>query len=170
MNINQILGSAVPSAPMTLPISQSFLWEGNRDLFFTKGKFFSQAVSRSAPLLEQSVPEQKCKAMEWSGLFSGLSQAQLRADLTLALPAARPAPALHRAPHRQSLSARAALLTAEASTARLHSLPLGTPRSMLFYLTIPFPFPEFLERVWHRSRFFSFKCSLHMEIKTFRKV
>lgn len=70
----------------------------------------------------------------------------------------------------QCLSIQAALLTVEASAARLYSLPLGAPKSMLFYWTIPFPFPEFLERVWRRSRCFSLKCSLHMEIKTFRKV
>lgn len=152
------------------------LLRGQQDSVFHQRKIFHQReVFHTGSLKLCTVAralshraEMQSHRVTWPVLWALTSTAQSRPHP--AMPVADWTPALHGAPPRQSLSARAASLTAEASVARLYSLPLGTPRSMLFYLTIPFPFPEFLERVWHRSRFSSLKCSLHMEIKALRKA
>jgi len=86
-----------------------------------------------------------------------------------------PAARLDPSPVRCSLQTdrqtdRASLLLVEASAVSLRSLPAELrEQHRLFYLTIPFPLPEFLEGAWRGSSLFSLKPNLHVEIKTFRK-
>lgn len=105
MNINQTLGSAVPSAQMTLPRSHSLLREGSRALFFTKGKFFTQAVLNCAPLLEQS---QSRNARPWRDLGCSLASHKRVSEHTLPSPCQLPGrtPALQTEPLCVGSSAR----------------------------------------------------------------
>lgn len=90
-------------------------------------------------------------------------------DLTLVMPAARMDPA-HKVLPADGASRRGQCCWWWGAYRQPHSRPEELlPQHTLFYLTIPFPFPEFLERAWRSSRFLSLKRSLHMEIKTFRK-